>query len=50
MDEMSTALVNENNVQTELSKNIVPDLECFDGDRMKFEDQQRGMRLFLKSN
>jgi len=31
-------------------KNIVPDLEWFDGDQTKFKDWWRGMRLFLKSN
>ena len=29
---------------------MVPDLGWFDGDRMKFEDQQREICLFLKSN
>ncbi len=29
---------------------MVPDLGWFDGDRMKFEDWWRGIRLFLKSN
>jgi len=47
---MSIAPVNENNVQIGLPKNIVPDPEWFNRDRMKFEDWWRGMRLFLKSN
>ena len=29
---------------------MVSDLGQFDGDRTKFEDQQRGIQLFLKSN
>jgi len=29
---------------------MVLDLECIDGNRMKFEDWWREMRLFLKSN
>jgi len=33
-----------------MPKNMVLDLGWFDGDRMKFEDWWRGMRLFLKSN
>ena len=31
-------------------KNIVLDLEWFDGDRTKFEDWWREIQLFLKSN
>ena len=38
------------NIQTGLPKNMVSDPEWFDGDRMKFEDWWREMRLFLKSN
>ena len=38
------------NIQTGLPKNMVSDSEWFDGDRMKFEDWWREMRLFLKSN
>ena len=45
----ATATVSEN-IQTELPKNMVPDLGWFDGDRSKFEDWWRGIRLFLKSN
>jgi len=33
-----------------MPKNMVSDLEWFDGDRTKFKDWWRGMRLFLKSN
>ena len=33
-----------------MPKSIVLDLEWFDGDKMKFEDQQKEIRLFLKSN
>ena len=43
------AAVNEN-VQAGLPKNMVPDSGWFDGDRSKFEDWWRGIRLFLKSN
>jgi len=38
------------NVQTGLPKSMVPDPGWFDGDRSKFEDWWRGIRLFLKSN
>jgi len=33
-----------------MPKNMVLDPRWFDGDRTKFEDWWRGMRLFLKSN
>ena len=45
----AAAAVSEN-VQAELPKNIVLDPGWFDGDRSKFEDWWRGIRLFLKSN
>jgi len=38
------------NIQARLPKNMVPDPGWFDGDRSKFEDWWRGIRLFLKSN
>ena len=38
------------NKQAVMPKNIVPDLGQFDRNRMKFEDQQREIRLFLNSN
>ena len=38
------------NKQAIMSKNIVPDPRQFNRDRTKFEDWQRGMQLFLKSN
>ena len=38
------------NIQAELPKNMVLDPGWFDGDRLKFEDWWRGIRLFLKSN
>jgi len=38
------------NIQAGIPKNMVPDLEWFDGDRTKFEDWWREIRLFLKSN
>jgi len=43
------AAVSEN-VQAGLLKNMVLDPGWFDGDRSKFEDWWRGIRLFLKSN
>ena len=50
---MSVALVlamTNNNKQAIISNNIVPDLGQFDEDRTKFEDWQREIQLFLKSN
>ena len=49
---MSIALVptQENNRQAGMSKNMVPGLEWFNGNRTKFKDWWRGIRLFLKSN
>jgi len=44
------AIANSKNVQAGLLKNMVPDPGWFDGDRTKFEDWWRGIRLFLKSN
>ena len=38
------------NVLAGLPKSMVPDPGWFDGDRSKFEDWWRGIRLFLKSN
>ena len=38
------------NVSAGLPKSMVPDLGWFDGDRLKFEDWWREIRLFLKSN
>jgi len=38
------------NVSTMVPKSMVPDPGWFDGDRTKFEDWWRGIRLFLKSN
>jgi len=38
------------NVQAGLPKSMVLDPGWFDGDRSKFEDWWRGIRLFLKSN
>ena len=46
----TTATAVSENVQAGLPKNMVPDPEWFDGDRSKFEDWWRGIRLFLKSN
>jgi len=46
----SAAVATSENVQAGLLKNMVPDPEWFNGDRMKFEDWWRGIRLFLKSN
>ena len=44
------AVANSENVQAGLPKNMVPDPGWFDGDRTKFEDWWRVIRLFLKSN
>jgi len=44
------AVADSENVQVGLPKNMVSDPGWFDGDRMKFEDWWRGIRLFLKSN
>ena len=38
------------NISTTILKSIVPDPEQFDGDGTKFEDWQRRIQLFLKSN
>ena len=38
------------NVSAGMPKSMVPDPGWFDGDRTKFEDWWRGIRLFLKSN
>ena len=46
----TTAAAVSENVQAGLLKNMVPDPGWFDGDRSKFEDWWRGIRLFLKSN
>jgi len=55
IEEMSVApapatVANSENVQAGLLKNMVPDPGWFDGDRTKFKDWWRGIRLFLKSN
>ena len=42
--------ISQENGQTGLPKNMVPDPGWFDGDQTKFEDWWRGIRLFLKSN
>jgi len=47
---MSTALVLAIHNENAVMKNMVPDPGWFDGDRTKFEDWWRGIRLFLKSN
>ena len=44
-----SAAISEN-IQVGMLKNIVPDPGQFDGDQIKFEDQWRSIRLFLKSN
>ena len=49
-EEMSTALVPAMHNENTVMKNMVPDLGWFDGDRTKFENWWRGIRLFLKSN
>jgi len=44
------AVTSYENVQAGLPKNMILDSGWFDGDRSKFEDWWRGIRLFLKSN
>jgi len=44
------AIAASENVQAGLPKSMVPDPGWFNGDRSKFEDWWRGIRLFLKSN
>jgi len=46
----TTAAAVSKNIQAGLPKNMVPDPEWFNGDRSKFEDWWKGIRLFLKSN
>jgi len=46
----TVAVAISENSQAGLPKNMVPDPGWFDGDRSKFEDWWRGIRLFLKSN
>jgi len=46
----TTAAAVSENVQAGLPKNMIPDPGWFDGDRSKFEDWSRRIRLFLKSN
>ena len=46
----TAAVAVSENVQTELPKSMVLDPGWFNGDRSKFEDWWRGIRLFLKSN
>ena len=43
------AIIN-NNIQAVIPKSIVLDLEWFDRNQTKFEDWQRGIQLFFKSN
>ena len=47
---MSATPAISKNIQARIPKNIVLDLEWFNGDQTKFKDQWRGMRLFFKSN
>jgi len=44
------ATVASKNIQAGLPKSMVLDPGWFNGDRSKFEDWWRGIRLFLKSN
>jgi len=46
----TTAAAVSKNIQAGLLKNMVLDPGWFNGDRSKFEDWWRGIRLFLKSN
>ena len=50
IEEMLTASVLAIHNKNTVIKNIVPDPGWFDGDRTKFIDWWRGIRLFLKSN
>ena len=50
MSTVPALVVNNENVQAEVPKNMVPDPERFDSDQTKFEDWWRDIRLFLKSN
>ena len=43
-------VIGQGNSQARLPKNMVLDPEWFDSDQTKFEDWQREIRLFLKSN
>jgi len=43
-------VANSGNIQAGLPKNMVLDPGWFDGNRSKFEDWWRGIRLFFKSN
>ena len=47
---MLIVLANVQNKQARLSKSMVSDPGWFDGNRTKFEDWQKRIRLFLKSN
>ena len=47
---VAPATTTTENIQAGLLKSMVPDPGWFDGDRSKFEDWWRGIRLFLKSN
>ena len=49
-EEMLTVSVVAMHNENAVIKNMVPDPEWFDGDRTKFKDWWRGIRLFLKSN
>jgi len=44
------AVATSKNIQAELPKNMVPDPGWFNGNRSKFKDWWREIRLFLKSN
>ena len=46
----TVAAVASENMQAGLPKSMVPDPGWFDGDRSKFEDWWREIRLFFKSN
>ena len=46
----TAAVAVSENAQAGLPRSMVPDPRWFDGNRSKFEDWWRGIRLFLKSN
>ena len=47
---LALVVATNENIQIGMPKNMVLDPGWFDGNQTKFEDWQRGMRLFLKSN
>ena len=50
MSLVSTLTVYNEIAQIIMPNSMVPDPGWFDSNQIKFEDQQRGIQLFLKSN